>query len=197
MAENGWWKRVRGALGMGLTWAAGWAVGGILIGVTSLLTPGLPWGAFFRFYDAPLPTLAVPGFIGGIIFSVVLGLAADRRRLDELSVQRFAVWGGLAGLLLSSIPDLMVLMGVATRSETAPGPGMLTAMIAVPLTALCAASAAASLLLARRAQRRELRDARASLGLPSGDARGELPASAADLLARLARERSHVAGDRT
>ena len=180
MAENGWLRRVRGAIGMGLTWAAGWAVGGVLIGVSSLLAPGLPWGAFFRVYDAPLPTLAMPGFIGGVIFSVVLGLAADRRSLDELSVPRFAAWGGLAGLLLSSIPDLLLLMGMATRTETALGPGTLTAMIAVPLTALCAASAAGSLLLAKKAQRRELRDARASLGLPVGEA-AQFPAASREI----------------
>jgi hypothetical protein len=26
-----WLRRIRGAVGMGLTWAAGWAIGGVLI----------------------------------------------------------------------------------------------------------------------------------------------------------------------
>ena len=181
---------------MGLTWAAGWAVAGVLIGVTSLLTPGLPWNAFFRFYDAPLPSLAMPGFIGGVIFSVILGIAANRRSLDELSVPRFAAWGALSGLLLSAIPDALVLAGTATRSETAAGLGTLTAIIALPLVTLCAVSAAGSLLLARRARRRDLIAARKSLGLGAGDAPGSVPTSAPDLLARLARERSHVTSDR-
>ncbi len=196
MAETGWLKRVRGAIGMGLTWAAGWAVAGVLIGVTSLLTPGLPWNAFFRFYDAPLPSLAMPGFIGGVIFSVVLGIAANRRSLDELSVPRFAAWGALSGLLLSAIPDLLVLAGTATRSETAAGVGTLTAIIALPLVTLCAVSAAGSLLLARRARRRDLIAARKSLGLRAAEAQGSLSTSAPDLLARLARERSHATSDR-
>ena len=38
-----WLRRIRGAVGMGLTWAAGWALAGVLIGVTSILLPGLPW----------------------------------------------------------------------------------------------------------------------------------------------------------
>jgi hypothetical protein len=79
-----WMRRIRGALGMGLTWAAGWAVAGILIGVSSLILPFLPWDVFFRVFDAPLPMLAVPGFVGGAIFSVVLGIAGRRHRFDVL-----------------------------------------------------------------------------------------------------------------
>lgn len=42
-------KRIRGAIGMGLTWAAGWAVFGVLIGISSRLFPNLlPWDAFFN-----------------------------------------------------------------------------------------------------------------------------------------------------
>lgn len=43
-----WLRRVRGALGMGLAWAAGWALAGVLIGVTANLLPGLPWDEFFE-----------------------------------------------------------------------------------------------------------------------------------------------------
>src|SRR4051794_12404456 len=75
-----WLRRLRGAVGMGVTWAAAWAVTGVLIGVTSVLLPGLPWNAFFDVFDAPLPALAIPGFVGGAIFSLVLGVVGRRRR---------------------------------------------------------------------------------------------------------------------
>ena len=81
----GWMRRVRGALGMGVAWAIGSAVGGVMIGVASVLTPGLPWDRFFTIFDAPLPALALPGFLGGALFSLVLGTAARRERFDELS----------------------------------------------------------------------------------------------------------------
>jgi hypothetical protein len=90
-----WQRRIRGAVGMGLTWAAGWALVGVLIGVTSRLLPSLPWDALFEVFDAPLPALAIPGFIGGALFSVVLGIAGRRRRFDELSLPRFAAWGAV------------------------------------------------------------------------------------------------------
>jgi len=115
------WRRIRGAVGMGLTWAAGWAVAGILIGVMSKLTPNLPWDSFFEVFDAPLPALALPGFIGGVLFSIVLGIAGRHRRFDELSVSRFAIWGAIGGVLLSLVPDALVAMGLATIYPERPG----------------------------------------------------------------------------
>ena len=73
-----WLKRARGALGMGLTWAVAWALFGLLIGVSSVLLPFLPWERFFDVFDAPLPALGVPGFVGGVIFSIVLARRAER-----------------------------------------------------------------------------------------------------------------------
>ena len=102
-----WLERVRGALGMGITWAVGWALFGVLIGVASLILPGLPWHYFFDVFDAPLPALAVPGFFGGVLFSTVLGVAGRRRRFDELSLPGVAAWGALGGMLLSLLPAAM------------------------------------------------------------------------------------------
>ena len=161
---NKWIRRLRGALGMGLTWAAGWAVFGVLIGVTSILLPGLPfWKPFFDVFDAPLPALAVPGFFGGALFSIVLGLAGRRRRFDELSLPRFAALGAIGGLMLSLLPAAMVGVGLATiNAESGLGLWQLTAMISGPLILLSAASASASLILARKAQQH-----RPDLRLPS------------------------------
>jgi len=96
---------------MGLAWAAGWAVAGVLIGVSSKLLPGLPWDSFFEVFDAPLPALAVPGFFGGVFFSIVLGIAGRRYKFGELSVPRFAAWGAVAALLLITFPFALVAVG--------------------------------------------------------------------------------------
>lgn len=145
-------RRLRGAIGMGLTWAVAWAIGGILIGVASNVLTFLPWDAFFKVFDAPLPALAVPGFVGGVLFSVVVSVAAHRRRFSELSVPRFALLGALGGLLLSLVPAAMVLLGLATMAEGALGLWPLTAIIAAPLMLMSAASATGSLVLARMAE---------------------------------------------
>jgi len=155
-----WQRRIRGSIGMGLTWAAGWALVGLLIGVTSTLLPGLPWDAFFEVFDAPLPALAIPGFCGGVLFSMVLGIAGRRRRFEELSLPRFAAWGAMGGVLLSLLPAAMVGVGLATIAPSGAGVWQLTAAIVVPLTLLSAVSASGSLLLARKAERRALPDGR-------------------------------------
>lgn len=150
-----WLRRIRGAIGMGLTWALGWALFGLMIGVSSRLLPGLPWDALFEVFDAPLPALAVPGFFGGVLFSVVLGIAGRRRTFDELSLPRFALWGAAGGLLLSLVPAAMVGVGLASLEGGRFGLWQLTTMIGPPLMLLSAVSASVSLMLARRAEDRE------------------------------------------
>ena len=145
---NNWLRRIRGALGMGVTWAVAWAFVGVLIGV--LWTLGLPMEWFVEVFDAPLPALAVPGFFCGAAFSTVLGIAGRRRRFDELSLPRFTAWGATGGALLSLIP----------LSAVGEGAGVATIAIAVgTLTLLSAGSAATTLLVARRADDRDLLDA--------------------------------------
>jgi hypothetical protein len=177
MAMKKWLRRIRGAVGMGLTWAFGWALFGLLIGVTSILLPGLPWDAFFEVFDAPLPALAVPGFFGGAIFSMVLGIAGRRRSFDELSLPRFAAWGAVGGLLLGLLPDALVAVGLASIGRDGLGLWRLTALISGPLALLSAASASGSLMLARVSERRELIEAgaeAAEVGLTEGEARALL-----------------------
>ena len=154
-----WLRRIRGAVGMGLTWAAGWALFGVLTGVTSRLLPGLPWDSFFEIFDAPLPALAIPGFVGGALFSMVLGIAGRRRRFDELSLPRFAAWGAVGGLLLSLVPAAMVAVGLASPGRPDAGLWKITATISGPLILLSAVSACGSLLLARTAVDRKLLEA--------------------------------------
>lgn len=147
-------RRLRGALGMGLTWAVAWAFAGILIGVSSLLLPGLPWDAFFAVFDAPLPALAVPGFVGGILFAGVLGVAGRRRRFEQLSVPFVAGAGAAGGFLLSLVPGVMVAMQLASADGAHMGVWTLTAVISLPFTLLSALSATGSLLLARSGSHR-------------------------------------------
>ena len=157
-----WLRRIRGAVGMGLTWAVGWALVGVLIGLGMNL--GLPMGWFVRVFDAPLPALAVPGFVCGASFSVVLGIAGRRRRFDELSLPRFTAWGALSGLSLSLVPVLAI--GAAANAAA-------LSVVAGTLTLLSAFSAAGTLTLARTAEKRELLDAGAeasAVGLSDSEA---------------------------
>lgn len=134
-------RRVRAALVLGVTWAITWgAVGGLIMeGIVD------PHG---RILDMWPQTLAIPGFLGGVIFSIVLWATEGRRRFEELSVARAAAWGALAGLVLCGLAIGVLGLSTVTRA----------ALIAVPVTLLTAGSAAGSIALARKAKRPELID---------------------------------------
>lgn len=168
-------RLVRPTLALGLTWAAAWALTGLAIGATSVALPWLPWDRLFAVFDAPLPALALPGFIGGAIFSVVLRTAGRRWRFDDLSLPRVTTWGAVAGVLLATVPDALVLLGLATPAPAALPVGTLTRVIALPLTLLGAVSAAATLWIARRGRSPQPTDATLArshaLALAAGAAR--------------------------
>ncbi len=139
-----WLQRIRGAVGMGLTWAAGWFGMGVIFLSALLVFGNPPVGIGLAGVVANSALLAVSGFIGGVAFSGVLGIAEGRRRFDEMSLPRFAGWGAVGGLLIGVL--------VVGGAVFAPGPGSVVGL----LTLLGAGSAAGSLALARRADDREL-----------------------------------------
>ena len=154
-----WLRRIRGVIGMGLTWAVGWSAIGAVFGlvdavVIGVVLQGIPLGAYVAVYVRIFATL---GFFGGAIFSTVLRLAEGRRRFDELSLPRFAAWGGLGGLLLGVIALTGAVGAVPVSLGRVMGP--MDFVVAGVATLLGAGSAAASLALARRADDQELLEA--------------------------------------
>ena len=141
---NRWIRRIRGAVGLGLTWAAAWGLVGPLL--LSLATGVLTGGQQFAIpLLSSVVSLALSGLVGGGAFSVLFGLAEGRRTFDEMSLPRFAGWGALAAMPICG--TVLVLSGVTWIS------GIL-GMVAI--TALLGAgSASASLALARMADGRD------------------------------------------
>ncbi len=139
-----WLTRIRGAIGIGLTWAVAWFGAGMIMVLGLLLVTGSR-------PDVPVPLLfGAFGFVAGVIFSGVLGLVEGRRRFDQMSLPRFAGWGAAGGFLLSAAFVLAVAL--------AGDPAFLWNLVVLgPLFAVAGAgSAAGSLALARRAKDREL-----------------------------------------
>jgi hypothetical protein len=157
-----WPRRIRGAIGIGLIWAAGGAGVGMLIELIANVLPGGLHDAMASAVDIWPALLAMVGFLGGAVFSAVLGLAGGRRRFEELSLPRFAAWGAMAGLLLGGFMAAMV--------------GAPAGFIAIT-TLWSAIAAPGSLVLARMAEKRELLDAGADVpkvGLAGGEAQKQL-----------------------
>lgn len=137
---NKWMRRIRGAIGMGLTWATAWfGAGMILLFIVGFGAADVPFPLFF----------GLLGFLAGVTFAAILGLVEGRRRFDQMSLPRFAVWGGVGGVLLAAVMALMV------------GPAVFP--VVGPIFAFSGAGCAAgSLALARMAEDRQLLDAGAS-----------------------------------
>jgi hypothetical protein len=151
-----WLRRIRGAIGMGLTWAVAWGAAGSLVTLGFLLATGSR-------PDAPFPLMfGAFGFVAGVIFSTVLGVAERRRPFEQMSLTRFAAWGAAAGFSLSAaFVSAIALAGdpAFIRNLVVVGPAFAVA---------AAASAAGSLALARRAR------------LPAGDHERQLNAPVDD-----------------
>jgi hypothetical protein len=150
-----WLKLIRGAVGMGLTWAGLWSAVGALVAVSTRPNlPGLPTRLDWIFGFAA--QFAVLGFVGGIGFSTVLGVIEGRRRFDQMSLARFAAWGALGGLAIwaargtigYSVMGFLNAVGVPALNWSYG----LSGGIIVMLGAGCSAG---SLLLARRVDDRE------------------------------------------
>jgi hypothetical protein len=143
-----WGRRIRAAIGMGLTWGAAWFGAGVLLARVPGFSSDLPFALLF----APL------GFVSGIIFSVILVAIEGRRRFDRMSLTRFAGWGAASGLLLTGI----FVVGAGLRGAPLWGEFLVFGPALAVSSAVCAAG---SLALARRAEKRELTG-------PSGDPAG-------------------------
>jgi hypothetical protein len=132
---------------MGLTWGFAGALLGFLMEFVD------PNGEIADIWPA---VFAYPAFLGGVLFSMVLGVAARHRSFDELSILRVAAWGALGGLLVSLIPLTMVGVGLASANVSI---WKITAILAGPLTIGSSIAAAGSLALARKAEDRSMVEA--------------------------------------
>jgi peptidoglycan/LPS O-acetylase OafA/YrhL len=111
-----WLSGGRGTVAMVLTWTLVW---------------GLGFGGLMELYDPHgeigdvWPTaLAIPGFIGGVVFSALLWIAEGRRSFDEVPLIRSVMWGVVTGLVLGLLtipakvgdvsPGAAGMIGIAT-----------------------------------------------------------------------------------
>lgn len=128
-------RKLRGLIGVGLTWGILWAaitaLIGLVIGVVDpdSIDPG----------ETPLIAggiVGLQGFVAGVAFGILLSLAETRKTILDLSLIRVAIWGLLASAALPFLTDMPIGMMWFVGS-------------------LGAASASASVAIARRAELHE------------------------------------------
>ena len=132
-------KRIAGALAIGLIWVALWAIAGALIRIAD------PGGSLNAVWLGP--TIGVqPGFVGGVVFSVVLGIAARPRKPAELSLLTAGACGAMIGVGLGLLPFAI---------NKLPGQASLLVVASVvigAMTLMSVFSAVGSVALARAAR---------------------------------------------
>jgi len=145
------WRRVRGVLGVSVTWSLAWGILG------SLWSAPLLWwtsrhDAAFEIFGVVgiLPTMFVfwsvlGAFSGAVFASLLLGFER-RRSMDNLVAGRVALWGALGGATLPVV--VVALGGIDGR---VPSDWLWAPLISGGLGAVCATT---SLRLARRTPRR-------------------------------------------
>jgi peptidoglycan/LPS O-acetylase OafA/YrhL len=121
-----WMSGIRGAVLMIVLWVVGWGLGfgGIMEAFVD------PDG---KIQDVWLTVLAVPGFIGGVIFSALLLIAERRSSFDEVPLFHFALWGAVTGVVLGLLtilaevgdvsPGAAGMIGIATALGIVAGLG--------------------------------------------------------------------------
>jgi len=113
---NKWMSGIRGGALVVVLWVVGWGLG--FGGVAELLDPD------GRVQDVWPTVLAIPGFIGGVLFALLLTFAAGGRTFGEISLIRSALWGAVTGVILG------LLTIPAQVGDVSPGAAGMTALLA-------------------------------------------------------------------
>jgi hypothetical protein len=130
-------RRLRGALGNALVWAAAWFIAAFpLTALAPVIFGTTPNFTYFGAAMFLAPTLAVIGFVSGGAFSLYLGIAGRDRRLDELKPGWVALGTGITvGLLMAAFLIAFVTLGGFPVSV---GPTIITASVFGGLAGLMA-----------------------------------------------------------
>ena len=139
-----WFQKLRGLLGVGLTWGTLWSgIGagiGLVIGVVrpeawEFANPIVEWAIGMGLY----------GLVSGVGFGAILTLREGRKTIMDLSLRRVALWGVLGA---AAVPLLFGALGTFAAGTT-----VVDVLEAILVTAsLGGTFAPASVAIARRAE---------------------------------------------
>ena len=91
-----------------------------------------------------------PGFLCGVVFSALIGVAKGRRRFDEFLLTRVGAFGAVSGVLVGALPFVALVANETGGFRRR----LLGVLIITSISLLSAVSAAGSLALAKWWRRR-------------------------------------------
>lgn len=141
-------RKIRGAIGNALTWAAAWFGGSFLafgaLSVTGLIPP-MGLGILLRL----ALSVGITGFFAGTGFSLFLGTAHRHHRLEDLRAGRIALGGAIVSGLVAPA------LSIAVMGFGAPGIGFgFLAANAMGAAVFGGLTAGGTVALAQRSSRR-------------------------------------------
>ena len=110
----GFLRKLRGGLGVGLTWGALWAAIGAVIGLVVGVVSPASWSLTLTVFDWALG-MGLYGLVSGAGFATLLSLGEGRRTLRDLSLGRVALWGVLGS---AAVPVLFGALGMFAAGTT-------------------------------------------------------------------------------
>ena len=143
-------RRLRGAFGNALVWAASWFSVSSVLGSALYVLGGLPSLGFLAMVVWPALMTGFTGFVVGAAFSVFVGAAYRHREVGEIRVAGFAMGGAAISAVLLPVFTFapVVLSGLGLP------PAWLVAALGGWGAAFGGVTAGASILLAKKGERR-------------------------------------------
>lgn len=118
-------RRVRAIIGLGLIWALVWLPSGLLLGLVMRgISQSVP-------RSIPLWYVVIWTCLGassGAVFAILLATMERNRTLGELSPQRLALWGAIAGAALPITVGVLVITLIPELRLVHEAPAVLAAM---------------------------------------------------------------------
>ena len=145
-------RRLRGLLGVGVTWGALWSVIGAGVGlVLGVVAPEI-WGWTDRIVEWAVG-MGLYGLVSGVGFGSLLALREGRRTILDISLRRAVIWGVVGS---AAVPLLFGALGafeVGTTTAEVLGAILVTGVLGGTF-------APAAIAIARRAELRAVEENR-------------------------------------
>ena len=149
---NSFFRRLRGLLGVGLTWGALWSVIGGGVGLVLAVVAPDVGGWTNRVFEWALG-MGLYGLVSGVGFGSLLALREGRKTILDISLRRAAIWGVVGS---AAVPLLFGALGTFEFGTT-------TAEVlgAILVTGVLGGSCApAAIAIARRAELRAVEESK-------------------------------------
>ncbi len=145
-------RRLRGLLGVGLTWGALWSVIGAGVGLVLGVVAPDAWGLTDRVFDWTIG-MGLYGLVSGVGFGSLLSLREGRSTIFDLSLRRTAIIGVLGSAAVPLLFGALGMFEVGTTTAEVLGAILVTGVLGGTF-------APAAIVIARRAELRGAEDRR-------------------------------------